>query len=73
MAAGWDPLAHLPQGALLTTAREAGLMAAFAANNYQPLTHEQIAAVCGPDLPFPATIKNDRPNDDRPAITGFRS
>ena len=61
---GWNVLAHLPPGYILTAAIDRDLHVAWAAKGGD-LTDSEIAAIVGPPLPFPATIRRLRPFGDR--------
>lgn len=61
MSDGYDPVAHLPAGRLLTPEILDGLIAAYNANGRLPLSEQQIEAVAGAPLPVPATIKKPWP------------
>ena len=54
---GYDPIAHLPAGQVLTREREAALLDAYIANDRQPLSDAQITAAAGAALPPITSIK----------------
>lgn len=49
----YDLISLLPAGQEMTRDRYDALAAAYAANNYQPLSEAQIVAAVGPALPPP--------------------
>jgi hypothetical protein len=53
---GYDPLAHLPAGYVLTRAIQDAIEAAYAANNFQPLSDGQIQAIVGAPKAFPTSL-----------------
>lgn len=54
---GYDPCNDIPPGIVLTRAIQDGLLSAYAANGYKPLTQAQIEAITGPAPPFPQWLR----------------
>jgi hypothetical protein len=63
---GYDVIAHLPAGQVLTRDRTDALVQAYVDNGRQPLSADQVTAAVGPALPAITSIKR-LPDESTPS------
>lgn len=64
---GYDVLAHLPAGQVLTRERVEALTAAYVANGSQTLTADQVTAAVGPATATPTSLKRQPDSNPQPS------